>query len=135
MGRSSAKIHDFFRAELVEANLTVATGLVGDSALDAYVQAQMMMSLKVAQLREQGETASIWPDFGRFYGDRVVRLLDRAYADREYAMGLVRPFKEHPEIFFAHINDRLKTIQSIFWSGSPYFYESIGAWEARETHA
>ena len=124
-GRSAPKIHDFFRDQLMEPDFVTVTGIAGDSVLDAYVQAQMLMSLKVAQLRDQGEDASIWPDFGRFYAERVVRLIDRAYADREYAKGLLRTFKEDSDTFFSRLNHRLALIHSVFWAGSPYFYESI----------
>jgi hypothetical protein len=113
------------------------TGLNEESILDTYVQAQMLMCLKVAQLREtgEGETIGIWPDFGRFYGERVGRFFDRAYADREYARGVVRAFDEDPDTFFRQLNGRLAFIQTVFWRGSPYFYESIDSWEPNQTHA
>jgi|SRR5579863_6744350 len=135
LGRAASKIHDFYRKELAEPDLVNVTHLASDKLLDSYVQTQMMMCLKVAQLRESGEVVSIWPDFGRFYGERVTRLLDRAYADREYACGLLRAFNEDADTFFVRLNDRLKLVQSVFWSGSEYFYESVRSWEPRETHA
>lgn len=135
LNRDAAKIHDFFRKELAEPQVVAVTGLAGDHILDAYVQAQMLMCMKAAQLHEHGEDVSIWPDFGRYYGDRVIRLLDRMYEDPNYARGLLRAFNEDSATFFAHFNDRLKLIQSLFWKGSPYFYESLGSWEPRETHA
>lgn len=134
-GRSGPRIHDFYRKVLAEEGIAGVTGLAGEDLIDAYVQTQMMMSLKVAQLRERGESSNIWPDFGRYYKERVIRLLDRINADREYAKGLLRPFNEEPEAFFSHLNDRLGVIHSVFWSGSPYFYESIETWAPRETHA
>ncbi len=136
-GRSGAKIHDFYRAQLAEPHVIHITGLTGESSLSAYVQTQMLMSLKVAQLREAGEggIVSIWPDFGRFYGDRVTHLLDRAYADRNYARGLLRAFNEDPNNFFERLNSRLEFIRSVFWQGTPYFYESLRSWEPKETHA
>jgi hypothetical protein len=135
LGREAPKIHDFFRKELAEPDLVAATGLAGDRILDAYVQTQLLMSLKVAQLHEKGESVSIWPDFGRFYGERITRLLDRAYEDREYARGLLRAFDEDPQTFFSRLNDRLELIHSVLWKGSQYFYESLGSWEPREAHA
>jgi hypothetical protein len=135
LGREASKTHDFFRKELSEPDFVTVTGLAGDRVLDAYVQTQMLMSLKVAQLYEKGEDVKIWPDYGRFYGERITRLLDRAYEDREYACGLLRAFGEDPQTFFSHLNDRLRLIHSVFWGGSPYFYESLGSWEPRETHA
>jgi len=135
--RDAAKIHDFYRKEFAEPDVVQITGLTGESSLNAYVQTQMLMSLKVAQLREVGEggIASIWPDFGRFYADRVTHLLDRAYVNRNYARGLLRAFNEDPDAFFKRLNNRLAFIQSVFWQGSPYFYESLRSWEPKETHA
>ncbi|HEV2960776.1 MAG TPA: hypothetical protein VG649_03055 [Candidatus Angelobacter sp.] len=135
LGRDAPKIHDFFRKELAEPDVVSATSLAGDRIVDAYVQTQMLMSLKAAQLHEKGESVSIWPDFGRFYGERITRLLDRAYENREYAQGLLRGFDEDPQTFFSHLNDRLSLIHSVFWGGSQYFYESLGSWEPREAHA
>ncbi len=135
LGREASKTHDFFRKELAEPELVSVTGLAGDSMLDSYVQTQMLMCLKVAQIREKEELVSIWPDFGRFYGERVTRLLDRAYQDREYARGLLLAFNEDADTFFMRLNDRLRLIHSVFWGGSPFFYESLGSWEPRETHA
>jgi hypothetical protein len=137
LGRDGAKIHDYFRNELAEPDVVSVTRLTGDSTLDVYVQTQMLMCLKVAQLREVGEAemVSIWPDFGRFYSERVIRLLDRAYADREFSRGLLRAFNEDADTFFNSLNSRLAVIQSVFWQGSPYFYESLRSWEPKQAHA
>jgi hypothetical protein len=134
-GRQATKMHDFFREELAAPHVVEATSLRGDSIIDAYIQAQMLMSLKAAQLHENGETVRIWPDFGRFYGDRVIRLLDRTYGDPEFGLGLLRAFGEDRQTFFSHLNQRLELIHSVFFRGSPYLYESLGSWEPRETHA
>jgi hypothetical protein len=130
-GRSAARIHDFYKGELVNPQFAEATWLSGDEAVDKYVQTQLLMSLRVAQLAQKGEDASIWPDFGRYYSHRVVSLFDHAYADPSYAEGLVRGFGESPEDFFKNLNSRLQFIQSNYWGQAPYFYESIVAWEPR----
>ncbi len=134
-GRAAGRIHDFFREELSSPELAEVTQFQGDGLLDAYIQAQMLMCLKVAQLHEKGESARIWPDFGRFYGQRVVRLLDRLYEDPEFGSGLLRAFGEDRQTFFARLNSRLQIIHSEFFKGSPYLYESLGSWEPRETPA
>jgi hypothetical protein len=133
--RGAGKIHDFFRARLAAPDFVEVTRLSGEKALDAYNQAQMLMCLRVAQLYEAGEQVRIWPDYGRFYSHRVVRLLDRAYADPEFGAGMVRAFGEGKEMFFARLNDRLQIVRSVFFKGSPYLYESIASWEPREAHA
>jgi hypothetical protein len=134
-GRNATKIHDFFRKELAEPDVAEATSLRGDRITDAYIQAQMLMSLKAAQLNENGETVRIWPDFGRFYGDRIIRLLDRTYGDPEFGLGLLRAFGEDRQTFFSQLNKRLEFVRSNFFRGSPYIYESLNSWEPRETHA
>lgn len=135
LGRAASKVHDFFRTELAEPDIVAVTGMRGERILDAYVQTQMLMSLKVAQLYENGENISIWPDYGRFYGERIIRLLDRMYAEPEYASGILQAFGEGSQTFFANLNERLRLIHATFWSGSQYFYESLDSWEPRETHA
>jgi len=135
LGRSAPNIHDLFREELADPQIGLVTSLERNHAIDVYVQTQFLMCLKVAQLRESGEHLDIWPDFGRFYGDRIARLLDRIYGDSDFAGGLLRVFGEDRQTFFARLNDRLRVIQAVFWRGSPYIYESLSSWEPRETHA
>jgi len=134
-GREATKIHDFFRQELAEPEVVKITQLTGDSITDAYIQTQMLMCLKVAQLYEKGESVRIWPDFGRFFGHRVVRLFDRLYGDPEFGSGLLRAFGEDKQTFFSHLNVRLKFIYTTFFKGGQYSYESLDSWEPRETHA
>jgi hypothetical protein len=131
MGRSAPRTHDLFRNELGSPEVTKATGLAGNEAIDAYLQAQMVMCLKTVQLRQAGEDVRIWPDFGRFYGGRVVPLFDRAHTDKDFAAGLCKGFAETPELFFERLNSRLGFIPAHFWSGAPYSYESITSWEPR----
>lgn len=131
MGRNAPTIHDLFRNELGSAEVTEATGLAGNEAVDAYLQAQMVMCLKAVQLRQAGEDVRVWPDFGRFYGGRVLPLFDRAYADNDFAAGLCKAFAETPKLFFERLNSRLGFIPAHFWGGAPYSYESITSWEPR----
>jgi hypothetical protein len=133
-GRRADKSHDFFRERLAQPDFAEATQLSGESLLDAYTQAQMLMTLRVMQLREKGESARIWADFGRFYGERVIRLIDRAYADPEFGEGLLRAFGEDRNTFFSQLNNRLNVIQSDFSKTAQFLYESLSSWEPRETH-
>jgi hypothetical protein len=134
-GRRADKEHDFFRDRLAQSDFAEVTQLSGDSLLDAYIQAQMLMSLRVVQLIEKGHSARIWADFGRFYGTRVIRLIDRAYANPEFGEGMLRAFGEDRKTFFSQLNTRLNFIQSEFFKGGQFFYESLDSWEPRETHA
>lgn len=65
LGRQASKTHDLFRETLAGPDVVAVTGLGGDQILDAYVQTQMLMCLKVAQLRENGDDANclarLWP--------------------------------------------------------------------------
>jgi hypothetical protein len=133
--RDATKVHDFYRQELGKPQMLEVTHLDGDKLMDAYLQTQMIMSLKVAQLNEDGKVARIWPDFGRFYSHRVVRVIDRAYEDVEFGAGLLRAFGEDRDKFFSRLNARLQVIQSTFFEGGRYFYESLGSWEPRGAHA
>lgn len=131
-GRRADKIHDFFRERLAQPDITEVTQVSGDSLLDAYTQAQMVISLRAVQLIEKGESPRVWADFGRFYSQRVVRLIDRAYTDPAFGAGLLRAFGEDRNTFFSHLNDRLGFIQSEFFKGAPFMYESLSSWEPRE---
>jgi hypothetical protein len=133
--RKGTKIHDFFRQTLAQPEIGEVTQLGADRLLDTYLQAQMLMCLRVAQLYEKGESSKIWPDFGRFYSPRVIKLLDRAYADPDFGSGVLRAFGEDKQTFFSRLNGRLKIIYSVFFKGSPFLYESVESWEPREALA
>ncbi len=132
--RRADKAHDFFRERLAQPDFAEVTQLSGDRLLDAYTQAQMLMTLRVIQLREKGESPMIWADFGRFYAERVIRLIDRAYADPEFGTGLLRAFGEDKKTFFSQLNNRLNVIQSDFSKAPQFLYTSLSSWEPRETH-
>ncbi|HKN69960.1 MAG TPA: hypothetical protein VJX30_02950 [Terriglobales bacterium] len=132
--RRADKAHDFFRERLAQPDFVEVTQLSGERLLDAYTQAQMLMTLRVIQLGEKGEPARIWADFGRFYAERVVRLIDRAYADPEFGTGLLRAFGEDKKAFFSQLNNRLNVIQSDFNKAPQFLYTSLSSWEPRETH-
>jgi hypothetical protein len=132
-GRSAYKTHDFYREQLGGEEIARATRLTGDELLDVYLQVQLLMSLRTVQLAEKGEGGGIWPDFGRYYAERVLRLLDRAYADREYAQGMLRSFQEDPDTFFSKLNERLELILSRFWKGERFAYQSVSRWSPQGT--
>jgi hypothetical protein len=133
--RRADKAHDFFRERLSQPDFAEVTQLSGEKLLDVYMQAQMLMTLRVIQLREKGESPRIWADFGRFYGERVIRLIDRAYAEPDFGTGLLRAFGEDKKTFFSQLNDRLHVIQSEFSQAPQFLYTSLSSWEPRETHA
>jgi len=129
-GRSATKTHDFYRKILNQDDLTATTGLRGELLLDEYLRTNFLMCLKGAQLIQQGQHVGMWADFGRFYAQRVVRLLDRAHADRPYGEGMSRSLGESPKEFFSELQARLKIIYRNFWGeGGNYLWESLTSWE------
>lgn len=129
--RAAAKCHDLYRKMLASEDISVVTTLRGDELLDSYVQTQMLMCLRGAQLLEHGESPRMWPDFGRFYGHRAIGLLDRMHGEPDYAAGVCKSFGESAEEFLGRLNGRLELIQSSFWGGSSYSWDSISSWEPR----
>jgi hypothetical protein len=129
-GRQATRIHDLFRQLLLNSrDIEHATGLADEDLLNTYVQAQMLMCLKAAQLCEQGEDTQIWADFGRFYGGRVAALFERVREDPGFAVGLCKSFDESPQEFLTNVNPRLAFIRSHFWTPGRYFFESLTSWD------
>lgn len=133
-GRNSPRIHDLFRDELSNREVLNTLGIDKDDMFDTYLQAQMIMCLKNAKQKELSENAQnmfpMFPDFGRFHAYRVLKLIDRAYNERDFAVDLCKLFNETPEQWFDKLNDRLATIQQWF-QGAPYFWNSIDSYEPR----
>lgn len=132
LGGDGAKHHDLYRSILLDENVVCVTQLEKEQLINAYVQAQFVMCLRAAQLAEQGDhMITMWADYGRFYGDRLVPLLEQTYHDSQYATGLLRAFGESRDEFFAKLNDRLRYMQKNFFGGSRYLYSSIHTWHSR----
>lgn len=129
--RQADKTHDLYREELGKTEVLKTTGISEENLLDIYLQAQMLMCLKAAQLIEKGENVHVWADFGRFYQIRVIKLIDRIYADEDYAKGVLKGFDESSHTFIEKLNERLEMIHSNFWGSSNYFWESVSVWEPR----
>jgi Serine/threonine protein kinase len=123
--------HDLFRSVLLEPYVVEVTRLEKEQLQDVYAQADLLMSLRAAQAEERGESASRWPDFSRFYGERVTPLLERIHEDSEYAAGVLQAFGESREEFEANLNPRLRHIQQKFFYGSRFRYSSILEWHPR----
>lgn len=124
--REATRHHDLFRNVLREPRVLEVTRLNEERLLDVYAQTDLLMSLRAAD----NEMAPRWPDFGRFYPERVTPLFERIHNDREYANGVLRGFGESPEQFFANLNPRLQRIRKSF-SGSRYMWDSLDEWHPR----
>ena len=126
----SSRAHDLFRAELGKEDISRVTGLSGERLLDIYVQTQMLMCLRGAQLCIQGKGVRMFADFGRFYESRARPLIDKMHADPEYANGICQSFGEDASDFFASIKERLELIRRAFWGEGPFHWVSFGSWES-----
>lgn len=129
--RKADKIHNFYRELLNSGWLSDVLTISGERLLDTYLQAQMLMCLRVAQEAEKGDNISIWPDYGRFYGQRISQFLERAHSVPSMGAGLAHAFNETPDVFFKQLPTRLRFVSANFWSGSPYPWESLLTWHPR----
>jgi serine/threonine-protein kinase len=129
--REASRHNDLFRSGLLEPNVVDVTRLEKEQLFDVYAQADLLMSLRAAQIESRGESASRWADFGRFYEERVTPLLERIHDDAEYATGVLRAFGESRDEFELNINARLDYIRRNFFGGAQYSYDSLSEWTPR----
>lgn len=131
LGEDEPKHHDLFRTILSDPQIAAVTRLESEQLISLYAQADLLMSLRAAQLAEGGESVDRWADFGRFYPERVMPLLDRIQFEDDYSTGVLRAFGESREQFFARLNDRLQYIRHHYFGNSRYRYASIEEWHPR----
>jgi serine/threonine protein kinase len=129
--READRHNDLFRSVLLEPAIVDVTRLEKEQLLDVYAQTDFLMSLRAAQIEGNGDSASRWADFGRFYDSRVTPLLDRMHDDAEYAAGVLRAFGESRDEFESKLNGRLQYIRQHFFSGAQFLYSSIRVWNPR----
>jgi serine/threonine protein kinase len=129
--RKGDKVHDYFR-ELIQKDFADLFGVSEKDATDLYVQCQMLMCLRGAQMIQTGEDISMFADFARFYGSRVENVLHQVLGDDAFAAGLASVFKESPEDFLRNLNERWSIIKEHMWKGTGYIWESVREWEIPE---
>jgi hypothetical protein len=132
LGREASKAHNLYRELLTDLVPGNTLTLSADELMNKYLQAQLLMCLRVAQENEKGKTYSIWPDYGRFYGFRVKTLFDRAYGNKTFGAGLAHAFHESREEFLEKLSPRLTFIRRNFWGGSNYVWDSLTSWSPPE---
>jgi serine/threonine protein kinase len=132
-GRRADKIHDFFREALVQ-RFRPLFALDEEKLISRYIQTQMLMCIRGAQLLEQGEDIAIYADFGRFYSSRAEELFEEMKSDPELAEGLPVAFGEPASQFLDRLAKRWKLIRSEMWGGSNlnYVWQSIKEWPPEE---
>jgi hypothetical protein len=126
MARDGGVVHDAYRVEHRRVCRELFT-LSDEDSMNSYVQGQCLISLKVAQLAESSGSLRTWPDFGRFYSQRVSPVFTRADQVPEYGDGLASAFGESRSEFLGALDRRLKTLRQYF-SGAPYMWNSIEHW-------
>ena len=131
LGDDQSKHHDLFRTVLSGAQVVEASRIAADEMVSVYAQTDLLMSLRSVKLAEAGEGTGHVADFGRFYPSRVTPLLERMYAEEEYAAGILRAFAESKDEFFAQLNNRLHFIHERSFSEPRYMYNSIREWYPR----
>lgn len=131
LGEDAPRHHDLYRAVLGDPAVAEVTRLDPEGLLYVYAQTDLLMSLRAAQLEQRGEDVGRWADFGRFYDERVTPLFERIDHDTEYAEGVLRPFGESRDEFFANLNPRLAYIRRNFFGGGRYIYASLAEWHPR----
>jgi serine/threonine protein kinase len=132
LGGDGAKHHDLYRLILSDDDIAGVTHLEKEQFVTAYVQAQFVMCLKAAKIAENSDQmVMMWADYGRFYGDRLIPLLEQIYHDPVYAQGFLRPFGESRDEFFAKLNDRLRYMAKNFFGGARYLFSSLHSWQPR----
>jgi hypothetical protein len=128
--RKADRIHEFFR-EILKRHWLAVFKLDAEQLVNRYLQCQMLMCLRTAQLASRGDgRGRIFADFGRFYAARVTPLLQEFAGDADVAAGLASAFDEEPAQFAREFNDRLRTVRNEMWSGTHYIWESIDEWNA-----
>ena len=130
LGRGASTAHDLYRELLSKDPVAQEVGLNQESLLDAYLQAQFVVSLRGSQSLEKGEDIPLWADYGRFHGHRVQPVLDRIYHNDSYATGILRGFGETKPQFLERLNSRLQLLTGRLGGGN-YFWDSIESWEPR----
>jgi hypothetical protein len=128
LARSAPKTHDLFRQELNRAAYEGVTELDSEGTIDAYLQVQMLMCLRAAQLCERGDGIEMWADFARYDGARVTPVLRRACIDEVFATGLVRSFAEDLQTFLKKLPERLDYIQQHFSQDNAYSFSPLPSW-------
>jgi hypothetical protein len=131
LGREASKSHDLFRELLSHSSISEVMGRKPEAIVDAYLQTHMLMCMRAAQLSMGTEPLQVFADFGRFYGGRVLPVIDRIYADREYGESVAAMFGETRQHWLAQVNQRMQFMHEHYWGGSRFWWESIKTWEPR----
>jgi hypothetical protein len=129
IGRYANKAHDLYRELLSSPSVVAVTGLADDDLLNTYLQVQFLMTMRAVQLCEAGQGADVWPDYGRFHGERLNRLLYRIEKDEGYAAKIAGLFGESVPEFRERLPRRMSVPPREWWSGARFFWDSHASWD------
>ena len=125
VGREASATHDLFRSILESRQFTNVAPLSAQDSNDLYVQTQFLMTIKAVQRHDSDGDAGIWPDFGRFYAQRLTELLYRIDLEPAFSSGVLRPFSESSVEWLEKLDARLRFVRANCWGGSPFHWFSL----------
>lgn len=103
--------------------------LSDDEFLNLACQFNMLFCVKAVGEKEAGKGEPwAYPNFGRFYGNRVSKFIERVKNREGYKKFLEEIMEEKIDVFGNKFNGRIQALSSR-GLGSGYWWESIGNWE------
>lgn len=121
LGGSASKVGDHIRT-LLDTYLWLPelTPRLEEKIIDYQLQANFIISMLI-----QNQNERFWPDFGRFYSNRIKSLIDKLKYDQEFQKQLAILFGVKPEeIRQVIVSNFMKIKQEEFGGG--FFWESVG---------
>ncbi|MDO8558365.1 MAG: RelA/SpoT domain-containing protein [bacterium] len=116
---------DFAKNDLIKKFIAVDT----DEFLSLACQFNMLFCLKaVAEEEAEGKKPWAYPNFGRFYANRISKFIERIKNREDFKKFIEEAMDEKLEVFADKFNGRIGTLAER-GLGSGYFWESIKKWE------
>ena len=116
---------DFAKNDFIKRFISVTD----DEFLNLACQFNMLFCLKAVGEKEAGKGEPwAYPNFGRFYGNRVSKFIERVKNREDYKKFLEEAMGEKIDVFGNKFNGRIQALASR-GLGSGYWWESIGSWE------
>ncbi|MFH0739583.1 MAG: RelA/SpoT domain-containing protein [bacterium] len=115
---------DFAKNDFIKKFITIND----DDFLNLACQFNMLFCIKAVGEKEAGNGEPwAYPNFGRFYGNRVSKFIERIKNKDEYKKFIEEVMEEKIDVFGNKFNGRIQALALRLGSG--YFWESIGSWE------
>lgn len=116
---------DFTKNDFIKKFITIND----DEFLNLACQFNMLFCIKAVSEKETGKKEPwTYPNFGRFYGNRVSKFIERVKNREDYKKFLEEAMEEKIDVFGNKFNGRIQVLASR-GLGSGYWWESIGNWE------